>query len=125
MNIINREELKVKLDRGDDVKLVMALDRRAYENMRIPGSLHFANILETMNSLHPDDEIVVYCSNPACPASINLYRTLVRRGFRYVYRYAGGLAEWQEAGYLLEGLMVQSAGQHIDLAAPSLSMVAG
>jgi rhodanese-related sulfurtransferase len=124
MNIMNREELKVKLDRGDDVKLIMALDRRAYENMHIPGSLNFTSMLEAVNSLHPDDEVVVYCSNPACPASINAYRILVSYGFSRIYRYAGGLAEWQEAGYPLEGLMVQPPELRPDFAAPSLAIAA-
>lgn len=107
MNIISREELKEKLERGDDVKLIMTLDHRAYENMRIPGSLHFPNILEALNSLHPDDEVVVYCSNPACAVSLHAYYVLARHGFKRLSRYAGGLAEWQEAGYPLEGLMGQ------------------
>lgn len=107
MNIISSEVLKKKLDRGDDLKLVMALDRRAYEKMHIPGSLHFANIMETVKSLHPDDEVVVYCSNPKCPVSIHAYYALVRNGFRHVSRYAGGLDEWLEAGYPLEGSMIQ------------------
>jgi rhodanese-related sulfurtransferase len=124
MNIMKREELKVKLDRGDDVKLIMALGRRAYENMHIPGSLNFASMLEAVNNLHPDDEVVVYCSNPACAASINAYRILVSYGFKRVYRYAGGLAEWQEAGYPLEGLMVQPPELRPDFAAPSLAMAA-
>ena len=36
MNIIDREELKEKLDRGDDFKLVMTLSEWAYEAQHIP-----------------------------------------------------------------------------------------
>jgi rhodanese-related sulfurtransferase len=107
MNLMSRDDLKLKLDRGDDIKLIMTLDRRAYENMRIPGSLHFPNILEGLNQLHVEDEVVVYCSNPLCPVSVHAYYVLARHGFKRLYRYAGGLAEWQDAGYPLEGLMIE------------------
>lgn len=107
MKIMGREELKAKLDRGDNFKLVMTLDRRAYDRMHIPGSLHFNNLTEAMGQLKPEDEIVVYCSNVSCNASINAYQMLRSRGFQNLYRYAGGLAEWHEAGYPLEGNMVK------------------
>lgn len=109
MNIMSREELKMKLDRGENVKLIMTLDRQAYEKMHIPGSLHFPNILDALKALDVEDEVIVYCSNPKCPVSIHAYYVLARHGFRRLFRYAGGLAEWQEAGYPLEGLMAQPA----------------
>jgi rhodanese-related sulfurtransferase len=46
---------------------------------------------------------VVYCANPACPSSFNAYWKLRKLGFRNLYRYAGGLAEWYDAGYPLVG----------------------
>ncbi len=106
MNIMSREELKEKLDRGDDVKLIMTLGRRAFENSHIPGSLHFKNILEALPYLDTNDEVIVYCANPLCPLSIHAYHTLASRGFTRLSRYAGGLVEWQEAGYPLEGSQV-------------------
>lgn len=111
MRIISREELKERLDRGDDVKLIMALDRFAYERMHIPGSLHFENLVEARELLDPDDEVIVYCSNPACPASVNAYYVLRTLGFKKLARYAGGLAEWEEAGYPLEGMMVRDSAR--------------
>ena len=57
-------------------------------------------------SLAQDDEIVVYCSNDACSASVFAYEYLVRHGYTHVRRYAGGILDWEEAGYPLEGEMV-------------------
>lgn len=116
MRIISREELKERLDRGDDVKLIMALDSFAYERMHIPGSLHFENLLEAREQLDADDEVIVYCSNPACPASVNAYYVLRTLGFKKLARYAGGLAEWEKAGYPLEGTMVRDGAQVRDVA---------
>jgi rhodanese-related sulfurtransferase len=103
---IGRDELKEKLDRGDDLKLIMALSRWAYDAKHIPGSLHFDTPADLYASVHPEDEVVVYCSNIDCLASVALYRDLVRRGHRRVRRYAGGLIDWEDAGLPLEGSAV-------------------
>jgi 3-mercaptopyruvate sulfurtransferase SseA len=51
---------------------------------------------------------VVYCSNEDCIASQAAYRLLERHGYPNVRRYAGGLADWEAAGYPLEGDMVEA-----------------
>jgi len=56
--------------------------------------------------LDPSDDIVIYCSNPSCPASIIRYQILERNGYKKIRRYAGGLQDWEEAGYPLEGSLV-------------------
>ena len=105
---IGRDELKAKLDRNDPFKLVMALNRWAYDAKRIPGSLHFDTPDELYAALTPDDDIVVYCSQVDCLSSVALYRDLVKRGYQHVRRYAGGLLDWEEAGLPLEGAFVGS-----------------
>ena len=108
MRLISAQELKKKLDRGDPLKLVNALGDWEYRAAHIPGSLHFATPEETLRALGRDDEIVVHCSNPSCRASVALYQLLERNGYRNLRRFAGGLQEWQQAGYPLEGAMVDA-----------------
>jgi rhodanese-related sulfurtransferase len=103
MKLISREELKRKLDKGADIKLIFALGDWQYRAKHIPGSLHFHDLEEALKVLDQNDEIIVYCSNPACPASIFAYHFLVDHGYKNVRRYAGGLLEWADAGYPLEG----------------------
>jgi rhodanese-related sulfurtransferase len=100
---IGRDELKAKLDRREDVKLIMALNRWAFEAKHIPGSLHFDTPEALYDAIGPDDEVVVYCSHIDCLSSVALYRDLVRRGYRNVRRYSGGLLDWEDAGLPLEG----------------------
>lgn len=99
---IEREELKAKLDRGDDFKLVMAMHEWGFRAAHIPGSLHFNSVEEAGEGLDLDDEIVVYCSDPACVASQFAYRWLVQNGYTNVRRYSGGISDWAAAGYELE-----------------------
>jgi rhodanese-related sulfurtransferase len=102
MNIIGRDELREKLERGDGLQLVMALPERAYQAKRIPGTRHFETVGEAFETLDPGEEVVVYCATVYCPASIYVSALLEREGFHRVYRYAGGIDDWESAGYPLE-----------------------
>jgi rhodanese-related sulfurtransferase len=104
---IEREELRQRLARGDGLKLVMCLNEWAFVSKRIPGSIHFNTAAEMLDGLHQDDEIVVYCSNPECLASLAAYHRLADHGYTRVRRYAGGLVDWENAGLPLEGRRVQ------------------
>jgi rhodanese-related sulfurtransferase len=111
MQLISREELKQKLEREDRFQLVMALGDWQYRAKHIPGSLHFATPQEALTDLAQDDEIVVYCSSYECSASVIAYDYLVHHGYTHVRRYAGGILDWEEAGYPLEGEMVAQKAQ--------------
>ena len=100
---ISRGDLKAKLDAGEDFKLIMVLHEWAFDAMHIPGSIRFDTAERAFEDLDVDDEIIVYCSDEACVASQFAYRALVERGYTNVRRYAGGLSDWQAAGYPLEG----------------------
>ena len=111
MDLISREELREKLNHGDKFKLVNALGDWAFEAKRIPSSINISNMQALKKAMHekmlnPDDEIIIHCSNPVCPASIIGYQILVRNGYKNVRRYAGGIQDWEEAGYPLEGNLV-------------------
>lgn len=103
MNVIERDELAAKIDRGDDFKLVMVLSEWAYRAAHIPGSLHISTPDEGLKLLKPEDEIVVYCSDEACIASQYAYQLLERNGYTNIRRYSGGLSDWAAAGLPLDG----------------------
>jgi rhodanese-related sulfurtransferase len=106
MKLISREELKEKLDRGDKFKLVNALGEWAFNAKHIPGSINISKIEDAKKYLDPSDDIVIYCSNPSCIASITGYHHLTNMGYSKVRRYAGGIVDWEQAGYPLEGDLV-------------------
>ena len=96
MKLITREELRRKLERGDEFKLVMTLSALAYRSKHIPSSWYFETIGEALAALDPTEEIVVYCADVHCAASIYAYHRLERAGYTRVRRYAGGVADWEE-----------------------------
>jgi 3-mercaptopyruvate sulfurtransferase SseA len=55
MDLISTQELKEKLDRGDDFKLVMALGEWEYNAKHIPGSLRVSTVEEALEALDPKD----------------------------------------------------------------------
>jgi rhodanese-related sulfurtransferase len=101
-DLIDREELKEKLERGDDFKLVMVLGEWEYRTKHIPSSLRISTAKEALETLDPHDEIVLYDSGPHCPAARVACRILKNHGYARVKRYAGGLEDWEGACYPLE-----------------------
>jgi rhodanese-related sulfurtransferase len=96
---IERDELRRKLDAHDPrFKLVMTLGAWEFRMKHIPGSLHFEDAPTMFAALRKDDEIVVYCTNPPCLASIASYHRLLDEGYTNVRRYAGGIEDWERAG---------------------------
>jgi rhodanese-related sulfurtransferase len=100
---IDRDELRGKLAANDPrFKLVMTLGEWEFRTKHIPGSIHFRDASELLSGLRKDDEIVVYCTNPPCLASVAAYHRLVQEGYTNVRRYAGGIEDWESAGLRFE-----------------------
>ena len=64
MKIISREDLKEKIDRGDDFVLLEALSEASYGRAHLPGAIRFQD-MGMIPDLLPDRpiEVVAYCSN--------------------------------------------------------------
>lgn len=65
---IRRNELRQKIDRGDNFVLVETLPKQAYDLTHLPGAINMP--LEQLHELAPqllpdqNADIVVYCSSP-------------------------------------------------------------
>lgn len=103
MNLITCEDLKAKIDSGHEFKLVMSYHENGYKMKHIPGSINIYSQETIAALLDISDEIVVHCINESCAASINAYHLLDQAGYENICRFAGGLQDWEEHGYPLEG----------------------
>lgn len=106
MKTISVEELKTKIDKKENIKLVFTLGDWYFKAMHIPGSISVNTPARAPELLDKDDEIIVYCSSPECAASQVAYISLEKAGYKKLRRFAGGLESWQKKGYQLEGEMV-------------------
>jgi rhodanese-related sulfurtransferase len=65
---ISRDDLKGKMDRGEDFTLVETLPSMAYHHTHLPGAINLPpdQVKELAPQLLPDKlaEIIVYCANP-------------------------------------------------------------
>lgn len=107
MDLISREDLLLMMDRGDDFKLVNVLGDWAFKAKHIPGSINLSTPAKADELLVKDDNIVVHCAGGDCPSSKYAFMMLKKAGYQNVRRYAGGLADWEDAGMPLEGDMVE------------------
>ncbi len=67
MEDISREELKKKIDRGDDFVLVETLEEEHYELTHLPGAINLPpGETDQAEELISDKsaEVVVYCASP-------------------------------------------------------------
>src|SRR5919112_6654735 len=104
--IITREQLKAKMDRGDDFVLVEALSQKHYASSHLPGAINLPyEFVDEAEMLLPDKkaQIVVYCMNPDCLASGEEARELEEMGYQRVLHYAAGKQDWIRAGLPVEG----------------------
>ena len=64
MKTITREELKAKMDGGDDFVLLEVLGETSYRKAHLPGAIRFQDTSLAAEYL-PDKsaEIIAYCSN--------------------------------------------------------------
>ena len=71
----------------------------------IPRSIHLGCTARRIRAPpgSRDDDIVVYCSNVDCNASVAAIAHLHEQGYRNVRHYAGGLIDWEAAGLPVEG----------------------
>ncbi len=61
---ITREELKAKMDRGDDFVLLEVLGEASYRRAHLPGAIRFKDTDRATALLSGKSaEIVAYCSN--------------------------------------------------------------
>src|SRR4030095_5637458 len=102
MQIITREELKAKMDRGDDFTLFEVLPLMYWRKHHLPGakSLPPTQVATVVPELVPDHtaEIVLYCWDDDCPTSGWAGGELEAMGYTNISEYSAGKKDWIDAG---------------------------
>lgn len=100
--VIGRDELRAKIERGDDFVLVEALDPREYRRFHLPGAVNlpWQRVRERASTLLPDRdaEIVVYCAVRTCDAATRALLSLEELGYRNLVHFLDGKYDWRDAG---------------------------
>ena len=91
---ITAVELKQRLDRGDDLKIVDVREPNEYQINRIPGSvlIPLGDVPKRYNELDPNDVIIVHCKMGSRSAKAADFLRSV--GFKNVLNLKGGVLDW-------------------------------
>jgi rhodanese-related sulfurtransferase len=108
METISRQQLKAKLDANQDIKLVMTVGGWTFRARHIPGSVSFPSPSCALQALRHDDEVILYSTDHRRQDTRAAFDALKAHGYRNVCCYPGGLADWEDAGYPVEGTSVGS-----------------
>jgi rhodanese-related sulfurtransferase len=68
----------------------------------IPGNANREEIMAFFESVPKDQQIVVYCSSPACNSSRRLAGFLTYLGYKKVFIYLEGYTEWLSKDFPIE-----------------------
>ncbi len=102
---ITPQELKLRLDAGEDVLVVDLRGPMEFqaEPEGIPGAVRLeSSEVEEAEPLFPRDrEVVLYCSCPNEATSARMALFLKRRGLEHIRPLEGGLVGWSDLGYPL------------------------
>lgn len=103
------QESEKKTDEKKSLYVINLLDKACYTDCHIKDSVHvpFDELPAFVATLPKDTELIVYCANYLCGASGAAYKQLIDGGFTQVSAYEGGIAEWYQLGYPVEGTCTQ------------------
>ncbi len=101
MKTITAEDLAARLDDDQPIRLIDVLDRNHYRTVHLPQAENIP--VDELSEQAPqrlrrDETIVVYCSDLQCPKSPRAAAALEDLGYRDVYDFEGGIAEWRRSG---------------------------
>lgn len=97
MQEITANELKQRLDRGDDVQIIDVREANEVAIGRIPNSIHIplAQILHRMNEIDQDRDTVIHCKMGG--RSARAIDALQRSGFKgNLMNLRGGILAWSD-----------------------------
>ena len=84
----------IKANCSKSVKKYYNKKTKKWQTKKIKGAK-----TKTVKVLDKNAKIVVYCGFTKCQRSHQGAMYLVKKGFKNVYRYPGGISAWKDAGY--------------------------
>lgn len=93
-----------------DEKSVLIIDARStatYRYAHIPGAklatIAEPDSLKWLETLSKSTPCLVYCGSKTCKMSSKLSKYMIDLGFKKIYLFEGGYAEWDAQGFPVEG----------------------
>lgn len=102
---ISADDLRAKMAQNPNLLVINVLSEKWYLDCHIAGSINVPldKLIYQMDGYDRSQEVVVYCALDECDASEKAYVLLRCMGFESVIDYRGGIKEWFQLGYAIEG----------------------
>lgn len=114
-DLISTEDIKKKLDAGEDMVIIDTMPENSYHKNHIPGAVG-AVLPGKMEEVDPERRrafvkalgedknkpVIIYCGRVSCYRSHVGALIAKEEGFTNVLRHPGGIDAWLEAGYKAE-----------------------
>lgn len=114
-DLISTEDIKKKLDAGEDMVIIDTMPEDSYHKNHIPGAVG-AVLPGKMEEVDPERRrafvkalgedknkpVIIYCGRVSCYRSHVGALIAKEEGFTNVLRHPGGIDAWLEAGYKAE-----------------------
>jgi rhodanese-related sulfurtransferase len=98
MNIITVQELKYRIDKGDNLRILDVREPSEYAEFNIGGQLlplgQIANMQVDSIEDFKDEELIIHCR--AGSRSMQACMILEQLGFKNVVNVTGGMLAWQQ-----------------------------
>lgn len=99
------DELKARIDSAKPYILADARDVDSYDDAHIPGAIPIPveDVGRLADNYDRDLDVITYCGSYECQASTMAAKEYLKKGFKHVWDYKGGIQEWVEYGNPVEG----------------------
>lgn len=108
--MISGDELKRKLDNMEDYLLIDTLGRESYDRLHLPGAAvidaskdDFLTHVALAAQNRKDMPVIVYSSYSDKERSAQAAQKLIDNGYADVSDYPGGIDDWRQLGYMMQG----------------------
>ena len=93
------------LKKDAQLVIINVLDKAEFDDCHIQGSINipFDEFENKVASLSKYNHYVLYCADYACMSSAFCVKLLKDAGIEHVWEYDGGIVEWYQKGYPIEG----------------------
>lgn len=101
---ISIDELKKRMNQEKPYILADSRDLDTYDSAHIPGAISVPaeEVDQLANSYDRNIDVITYCGSYQCPASTAAAKAFMKKGFKNVRDYKGGIKEWEEQGNPVE-----------------------
>ena len=96
MKEITVQELKVKIDNGNDFQLIDVREDNEREFSHIGGDhISMGTIIQNMDKINTEKDVVIYCRSGSRSGQIANFLEM-NHGFKNLYNLKGGILAWAD-----------------------------